>query len=139
LVTGEPGTAALAPPHSQVPEQRHEEVPWPSPLHDENLAFPESRPDYSALARAVRDGIDAAKRYPLLARQAGIEGRTLLKFKLLRSGAVIELRVLESSGHAMLDQAAMGAVKRAAPFPEQGSGISGESIEVILPIVFRLQ
>jgi protein TonB len=103
------------------------------------LAFPESRPDYSALARAVRDGIDAAKRYPLLARQAGIEGRTLLKFKLLRSGAVIELRVLESSGHAILDQAAMGAVERAAPFPEQGSRISGESIEVILPIVFRLQ
>jgi protein TonB len=88
---------------------------------------------------AVRDGVDAAKRYPRLARQAGQQGRALLKFRLQRSGEVTGLRVIDSSGFAILDDAALAAVERAAPFPDQGRQIAGESIEVVLPISFRLR
>jgi protein TonB len=131
-------------PEPPVPNVVEQQTPRPNPPPqapepEEELVFPKSRADHSALVSTVRDGIDAAKRYPRLARQAGFEGRTLLKFRLLRSGDVEDLRVLESSGYEILDDAAMGAVRRAAPFPDEGRKLSGESIEVILPVVFRLR
>ena len=128
----------LAPPNPPQHRNGNDEPPRPNPPKDE-LAFPQQHPDQSALVSSVRDGIDAAKRYPRLARQAGWEGRVLLKFKLLRSGEVQELRVLETSGHPLLDDAAMNAVGRAAPFPEEGRKIAGDGIEVILPVVFQLR
>jgi len=98
----------------------------------------DSAASHRAVVSAVRDGIDAAKRYPRLARQAGFEGSTLLAFKLLSSGDVQDLRVVESSGHSILDEAALNAVTRAAPFSEAGSRIAGAFIELILPVVFQL-
>lgn len=130
------------PPRANPAEERTPEpklAPNPPPPPQDDLAFPESRPDQSALVSSVRNGIDAAKRYPRLARQAGFQGRTLLKFKLLRSGDVAELNVLESSGYEILDEAALSAVRRAAPFPGEGSKVSGQWIEVILPVVFQLR
>ena len=94
---------------------------------------------YAALVSSVRGRIDGAKRYPRLARRAGFEGRALLIFKILRDGRVAEIRVLESSGFDMLDEAAVRAVERAAPFPEEARQIRGDYIEVILPLVFQLR
>ncbi|MCH8882831.1 MAG: TonB family protein [SAR324 cluster bacterium] len=95
--------------------------------------------DYAALVSSVRSRIDGTKRYPRLARRAGFEGRTLLKFKILPDGRVTEIRVLETSQFEMLDEAAMRAVERAAPFQEEGRQIRGKFIEVILPVVFQLR
>ena len=117
-----------------------EPTPLPNPPEmADDIHFPETRPDYSRLVSHVRDGIDQAKRYPRMARRAGYEGRTLLKFKILQSGEVRDISVLESSAFEILDNAAVAAVSRAAPFREQARKIEGEYIEIILPIVFRLR
>jgi protein TonB len=103
------------------------------------VAFPPTAEDTGALVASVRDGIDAVKRYPRMARQAGQQGRALIKFRLLRSGEVADPRVIDSSGFPILDDAALAAVERAAPFVEQGRRIGSASIEIVLPIVFRLR
>jgi TonB family protein len=47
----------------------------------------------------------------------GSEVRTVLYFRILRSGQIEDLRVAESSGYNSFDLAALRAVQNAAPFP----------------------
>ena len=127
-------------PNRPAPRAAEEMVARPNPPEpEETLVYPETPADYAALVSSVRSRIDGTKRYPRLARRAGFEGRTLLKFKILPDGRVTEIRVLETSQFEMLDEAAMRAVERAAPFQEEGRQIRGKFIEVILPVVFQLR
>jgi len=54
--------------------------------------------------------------YPEKARQKGIFGDLRLLVSLLPNGTLKEIRVLESSGHKLLDDAAIRIVRLAAPF-----------------------
>ena len=76
-------------------------------------------------------------RYPYLARRNGIEGRVVLTIEVLPAGVSGAVRVKSSSGHPMLDEAALSAVKnwRFRPATQAGNPVSS-SIEV--PIRFRL-
>jgi TonB family protein len=50
--------------------------------------------------------------YPPEARRAGLEGVVRLRLLIGVSGSVTELRVLKSSGHEILDEAALRAVRK---------------------------
>ncbi|MRR36232.1 TonB family protein [bacterium] len=66
---------------------------------------------------AVRAKIEAAKVYPLAARWRHIEGTVLIAFHLSNRGKLLQADIIKSSGSALLDDAAMAAVRRGAPFP----------------------
>jgi len=51
-------------------------------------------------------------KYPELAKQAGIEGTTVIKMLVDTNGTVREVKILKSSGNQMLDQAALVAAKQ---------------------------
>ena len=55
--------------------------------------------------------------YPQRAKALGIEGDVRLMVALYPNGHVKEVRLLQSSGYALLDKAAIGIVELAAPFP----------------------
>jgi TonB family protein len=60
--------------------------------------------------------------YPPDAEKNGILGTTTLKLSIARDGNLIGVDLLDSSGHPVLDQSAVNAVKSAAPyipFPER--------------------
>jgi TonB family protein len=61
--------------------------------------------------------IEAAKRYPKLARKMGIEGIAVVRFKLKPAGQVETVEILESSGSEILDKASLETVLDAAPLP----------------------
>jgi len=61
--------------------------------------------------------IEAAKRYPKVARKMGIEGTTVVRFKIAPKGQVEALEIIESSGSEILDKASIETVRDAAPFP----------------------
>ncbi|MCO7225258.1 energy transducer TonB [Pleionea sp. CnH1-48] len=56
------------------------------------------------------------KNYPAAARQKKIYGDLLLKVAVNRDGTIREVNIMESSGHKILDDAAIAIVRRAAPF-----------------------
>jgi TonB family protein len=58
-----------------------------------------------------------ARRYPPAARLIKLEGRTVVFFHVDPDGQITSRRILESSGHAMLDQAALETVDRVNPLP----------------------
>lgn len=75
--------------------------------------------------------------YPRLARERGEEGTVVLDVEVLPSGRCGTLRVLESSGHALLDEAAARAVRgwRFKPAARWGRAIA---VWVEIPVTFRL-
>ena len=61
--------------------------------------------------------IEAAKRYPRMARKMGIEGSAVVRFKLRPEGQVEAAELVDSSGSEILDKASLETVHAAAPFP----------------------
>ena len=84
-------------------------------------------------AVAHRPRRDNARRfYPLEAVAKGIEGETILLLRYNTDGTLLDAKIARSSGHAILDQAALRAV-RAAPRMMEGPR------EVLFPVTFALR
>ncbi len=65
----------------------------------------------------IRQKIERAKHFPRLARRLQLEGEAELLFHLKGDGSLQSLRISQSSGATILDEAALATVRRAAPFP----------------------
>lgn len=76
--------------------------------------------------------------YPALARRHGIEGRVLVQASVLRSGQLDEVRVIRSSGFAVLDEAALRAGRRWRCTPARSEGMARDSV-ISVPVVFRIE
>ena len=70
--------------------------------------------------------------YPPLAIEQGLEGEAILLLNLNEKGQVISLDLAKSSGHALLDEAALNAARKIGTFP-------GNPQQSLLPVTFRLQ
>ena len=75
--------------------------------------------------------------YPAVARQNGWQGRTVLRVEIRSDGRVGTVEVLRSSGYAVLDNAAIEAV-RAGEFMPAHVGGKPVSSSVEVPIRFQL-
>jgi protein TonB len=75
--------------------------------------------------------------YPKRARKRGYEGTVVLLVLVNRQGRVEELHVDRTSGHAMLDRAAQGAVKRWL-FEPGRQGNKKMAMWVKVPVTFKL-
>jgi TonB family protein len=67
--------------------------------------------------RQLYIAIERAKNYPRFARERGIEGTVLVRFKVLPSGEIERVDIIKSSGSDILDAASVRTVYRAAPMP----------------------
>jgi TonB family protein len=83
--------------------------------------------------------IAQAKIYPPLARERKQQGKVFLSFKLDKNGEILELSIENSSGHKILDQAAMKAIKEAAPFPTIPVSLNKKHASLKIPISFVLR
>jgi protein TonB len=81
---------------------------------------------------------NAAPLYPLKARRLGYEGIVMLKVLIDENGRVDDLMVLESSGHRVLDRAALSAVKKWLFEPGTEGGVK-KKMWVKIPIHFDLK
>lgn len=75
--------------------------------------------------------------YPRLARERGYEGTVLVEVEVLASGQPGTMRVLESSGHPLLDTAALQAIRRWT-FRPAHRWHTPISLIVEIPVRFRL-
>ncbi|MHB8811592.1 MAG: energy transducer TonB [Desulfobulbaceae bacterium] len=76
--------------------------------------------------------------YPVLARKRGWQGRVLLAVAVGSDGSVQEVRVHSGSGHELLDEAALRAV-RAWRFQPGNRGGKPVATEVQVPVHFQLE
>lgn len=76
--------------------------------------------------------------YPLAARRRGVEGRVLLFARVSADGSCAEVKLKKSSGHVLLDDAALSAVRRWRFIPASRGRVPVDSW-VDVPIAFRLE
>ena len=86
---------------------------------------------------APNHGTNPLPKYPPLAREKGYEGTVYLRVLVQASGRVGRLAVDRSSGHDILDRAAVDSVKGWTFLPAQKGGRPVESW-VLLPVKFML-
>lgn len=92
-------------------------------------AVTEARPDYFK---------NPAPRYPFLARQRGWQGVVLLKVKVAKNGHPVKVLVAKSSGHQILDEAAVKTVEKWRFSPSRAGNITFASW-VRIPVRFLLE
>jgi len=65
----------------------------------------------------IKRKIEAHKTYPLVAKKQFWQGISQVRFELHQNGSLKYVQLVQSSGHALLDEAALTAVKQAQPLP----------------------
>ena len=80
---------------------------------------------------------DLDKHYPALPRTEGIQGKVTVAAMLHNNGVLSDIRVAQSSGNVLLDQAAIEDVKNGPPI-ELSRPLERSSMLVKIPIVYVL-
>ncbi len=127
-------------PPPAVPQETqliHEETP---PLHTE---FGDESTTEDTTANVVQQAsplyqVNPPPKYPRLARRRGMEGVVILEVFVDVLGRAKELRIFNSSGHSVLDKAALKAVRRWKFSPGSAAGLSRE-MRVKVPVRFQLK
>jgi protein TonB len=119
---------------------REEPKPEPKPPEPEIKPAPNTPKPAPRPAKAEKREVQAAQRkiaehtyYPPEAIAGGIEGDVRLLLVLSEDGAISDVQIAASSGHAMLDNAAI----KAAYAMGRLSGVTAR--QMILPVSFRLR
>ncbi len=90
------------------------------------------------IVQRLRRDLRAHFTYPPLARRRNIEGRVTVGFRLDGDGTIRNLRVVESSGHAILDLAAERTLRRLHRVEWYPAMTGGRPTDIELPVVYRL-
>ena len=95
----------------------------------------ESENEYNTTIRAI---LNDNHLYPNRAIRQRKSGTTTLSFTLLSTGMVNDSSITSSSGHRILDRAAITMLKRSTPFPPFPTDINKSYLDFIIPVEFKL-
>jgi periplasmic protein TonB len=93
---------------------------------------------YGQYLAGVRSQIAESLHYPLAARRRRLTGTVQLEIVIQANGAIGAADVVQSSSHAILDEAALDTVRglRPMPFPPE---VPPRRLRVRLPVIFTLE
>ena len=130
----EPVPAVLLAPHAeqgdQLIQRREEQRREPTAIAaDESASVNLDRTIdlRRAYQQQLKELIEKHKQYPLMARKGRQQGRVVIEFSINTTGTLVSVQVAQSSGHTLLDRAALKAVRAVAVFPEPPAALSGDS------------
>jgi protein TonB len=137
-----PVPAARPVPPARAPETTREAPATPaSPASPAPPALARA-PDPVAAASwrsALVARLQAAKRYPEQAREAGEQGVALARFTIDRAGRVLSASLVRSSGFPALDEEAIALIHRAEPLPPLPADTAGSTVTLTVPVSFALR
>lgn len=117
-------------------------APSPLPVQEAAPAVPSAPsapvPAAPTTAARVKAVDNPPPVYPELARRRGQQGRVLLRVAVDAAGSPAAVSVQESSGYALLDQAAITAVKGWIFEPARAAGLPVAG-EALVPVEFKLR
>jgi periplasmic protein TonB len=86
------------------------------------------------LSRAVRK----RRAYPRAAKLAGLEGRAVVRIVLNSRGGIVTIELASSSGHDILDRAALEAARSVGSLPAAPSGLNWGTRAIKVPFSFKV-
>ena len=90
---------------------------------------------YSELNQIMR----RERSYPRSARRRGLEGTVLVELVVDARGRLIKASVIRSSGHEVLDQAALADVRKMKSLPKPPKALKRRSVKLHIPFEYSLQ
>jgi protein TonB len=126
--------------HSSTPAATDEASPVPdASTHAAATTGAESG---AALREQLRSRLQSALiahfDYPLLARRRGWEGVVRVGVRVEADGQLTRLRVIGSSGHALLDRAALNSLSQVDRLADVISWLQGRRFDMVLPVRYQL-
>jgi protein TonB len=89
--------------------------------------------------KALLRHLNRFKRYPESARSRRIQGVVKVEFTIDREGRIVAARVIQSSGSSALDAEALATLQRANPLPPPPVQAADATLDLALPIYFRIR
>ena len=133
--TPEPEPVLLA---SEIPTTKVDEIS-PEPSVEQQSAKPKTeKSKVIKLLYLLHSVISKKQQYPKIARHRSFQGSTIVEFKLHPDGKIIQRRLHQTSGHKILDIAALNAVKAIDPFRIAGNYIT-QPQRFRVKIIFSLE
>ena len=86
----------------------------------------------------LQNALVAHFNYPLIARRRGWEGVVRVGLRVEPDGQLSGLRVIDSSGHALLDRAALDSLQQVGRLPDVMDWMQGRRLDMVLPVRYRL-
>ena len=108
---------------------------FPSARGVPNIDDSGARAGYAAI---IQRRIEDVKEYPKGSEKSGRQGVLKVQFTILKDGQLGNVSLLTKTEYPELNQAAMAAVKKAAPFAGIPDSIMGQSLRFIVPIKFKV-
>jgi len=92
---------------------------------------------YASYFLRIKKQIELVWTYPEEAATNGLQGQILLQFMLEQSGKLIDISLIQSSGHEILDRAALEAVKTASPYNAFPEKIRKKKLRIIASFKYK--
>lgn len=102
------------------------------------VGVPKSPPPPDYIGR-LRSWLERHKDYPRSSRLRREEGVAYLALTIDRSGTITKSSLAKSSGHPRLDKATLGIANRASPVPALPEDYDGDSLTIVVPMVYKLR
>lgn len=83
--------------------------------------------------------MSTSRDYPRSARRLGLEGTVLVEMVINNKGRILSVKLAQSSGHEVLDQAAIAQVHKIGKVPSIPNQIKRNSMTFRIPFEYRLQ
>ncbi len=91
---------------------------------------------YASYFARIKKQIELVWGYPEEAARNGITGELLLRFQISRDGRLQYVRLVNSSGSVLLDEAALDAVNHAAPYYPFPVTIDREKLSILATFIY---
>lgn len=125
-----PVTSRLPPPPASLSPPT-----TPAPQPHQVSTFEDGLPLVTAYRTALTRRLAEARAYPEAGRAEELRGSGTVVFRIARDGTLIDAHMEKSTGRAVLDEAALAQVRRAAPFPPIPPELP-DTLTVVLPLEF---
>lgn len=131
---------AVAPKANSAPPV--DTVPAPVPVKQEpppviNQAdYDDARSRYG---NSLWGAISKHKKYPKIAAMRNWQGEAIVELELDGNGKLKSKKIIQSSGHDVLDKQALEMVEKALPFPQPPEVLRGNNFTITVPVPFKLE
>lgn len=93
---------------------------------------------YATYAATLERLIQRHKSYPRVAQRAGLQGTVVVEVRIDDEGRIVAVRVLRSSGHGVLDRAAVASIERIGRFNAPPREVPWGDRPIEIPLQYTL-
>lgn len=98
-----------------------------------------SQPHFQPYFSTIRERVRSKWVYPRAAGERGLEGNLMVDFFIAKDGRLEHVQLARSSGTAILDDAALTALKLAQPFPPVPESLCKETLGLTAPFRYEIK